>query len=86
MPVRGIDSGRPSPRALESAPIMSGVALKVSVKHGHRAEAEIFDGLKLFSNEVERIAGITDEDITAQNISVAVLCLFEKLSGMFKRR
>ena len=65
MPVRRVNSGRSSPRALESAPIGSGIALKVSIEHGHRTETEILDGFQSFSGEVEGIAGITDEDVTA---------------------
>ena len=65
MPVRGVNSGRSSPRALESAPVAGGIALEVPVEHGHRTEAESLYGLQPFSGEVEGIAGITDEDITA---------------------
>ena len=65
MPVRRVDSGRSSPRALESAPVAGGIALEVPVEHGHRTEAESLDGLQPFSGEVEGIAGITDEDVTA---------------------
>ena len=65
MPVRRIDSGRPSPRALESAPVVGSFTFEVSVKHGHRTEAESFYGLQSFSGVVERITGITDEYITA---------------------
>ena len=86
MPVRRINSGGSSPRALESAPIASSLAFEVSVKHGHRAESESFDSFESFSSEVERIAGITDQDITTKNAPVAVACLPEEMSGMFKRR
>ena len=84
--MRKVDSGRSSPRALESAPFESSIALEVSVEHGHRTEAESLDGLQSFSGEVGRIAGITDEDITAKNASVAVARLPKEMSGMFKRR
>mgnify|MGYP006872983586 CR=1 FL=1 len=36
MPVRRVDSGGSSPRALGSAPIVSSLALEVPVEHGHR--------------------------------------------------
>ena len=65
MPVRGVNSGRSSPRALESAPVAGGIALEVPVEHGHRTEAESLYGLQPFSGEVERITGITDKDVTA---------------------
>ena len=65
MPVRGVNSGRSSPRALESTPVAGSIALEVPVEHGHRTEAESLDGLQPFSGEVEGIAGITDEDVTA---------------------
>ena len=65
MPIRRVNSGRSSPRALESAPVASGIALEVPIEHGHRTEAESLDGLQPFSGEVKRITGITDEDITA---------------------
>lgn len=65
MPVRRVNSGRSSPRALKSAPVASGIALEVSVEHGHRTEAESLNGFQPFSGEVKRITGITYEDITA---------------------
>lgn len=77
MPVRRVNSGGSSPRALESAPIASSLAFEVSVKHGHRAESESFDSFEPFSGEVERITGIADKDITAKNATVAVACLLE---------
>lgn len=40
MPVRRIDSGGSSPRALESASIVRGIALEVPVEHGYRKEAK----------------------------------------------
>ena len=86
MPVRRVDSGGSSPRALESAPIASSLAFEVSVEHGHRTEAESFDGFESFSSEVERSAGITDKDITTKNAPVAVARLPKEMSGMFKRR
>ena len=86
MPVRRVDSGRSSPRALESAPVAGGIAFEVSVKHGHRTEAESLDGFQPFSSEVEGITGITDEDITAKEVSVAVPCISEEHCGMFERR
>ena len=86
MPVRGVDSGRSSPQALESAPITSGIALEVPVEHGHRTETESLDGLQSFSGEVERITGITDEDITAKEVSIAVTSVLEEPCGMFERR
>ena len=72
MPVRKVDSGRSSPRALESAPFESSIALEVSVEHGHRTETESFDSFETFSSEVERITVITDENITAKNTPVAI--------------
>ena len=72
MPVRKVDSGRSSPRALESAPFESSIALEVSVEHGHWAETESFDSFETFSSEVERITVITDENITAKNTPVAI--------------
>ena len=61
MPMRRVDSGRSSPRALEFAPVRSGIALEVSVEHGHRAKAESLDvfhdeglGLALLDNIQER--------------------------------
>ena len=84
--MRRVDSGRSSPRALEFAPFVSSIAIEVSVEHGHRTEAESFDGFESFSGEVERITGIADKDITAKNASVAVARLPKEMSGMFKRR
>ena len=84
--MRRVNSGRSSPRALESAPIASSLAPEVSVEHGHRAETESLYSFESFSSEVERIAGITDQDITTKNAPVAVACLPEEMSGMFKRR
>ena len=84
--MRKVDSGRSSPRALESAPFESSIALEVSVEHGHRTEAESLDGLQSFSSEVERITRITDKDITAKDVSVAVARHLKEMSGMFKRR
>ena len=86
MPVRGVDSGGSSPRALESAPFASGFALEVSVEHGHRTEAESLYSFESLSGKVKRIAGITDEDITAKNAPIAVTRFLEKLSGVFERR
>ncbi len=86
MPVRGVDSGRSSPRTLKSAPIMSSIAREVSVEHGHRTEAERLDGLQPFSSEVEGVSGITDEDITAKDAPVAVARLPKEVSSMFERR
>ena len=85
MPVRRVNSGGSSPRALESAPVAGSIALEISVEHGHRTEAESLDGLQPFSSEIEGIAGITDEDITAEEISVAISSFLEKFSGMFER-
>ena len=65
MPVRRIDSGRSSPRALESAPVAGSIALEVPVEHGHRTEAESLYSFQSFSSEVEGTSGITDEDVTA---------------------
>ena len=75
--MRKVDSGRSSPRALESAPFESSIALEVSVEHGHRAETESLYSFQSFSGEIEGIAVITDKDITAKNVSVAVDCLLE---------
>ena len=72
MPVRRVDSGRSSPRALESAPIARGIAFEIPVEHGHRTETESFDSFETFSSEVERITVITDENITAKNTPVAI--------------
>ena len=86
VPVRGVDSGRSGPRALESAPVVSGIALEVPVEHGHRTETESLDGLQSFSGEVERITGITDKDITTEEISVAIPRFPEEHCSMFERR
>ena len=86
MPMRRIDSGRSSPRALESAPIESSLAFEVSVEHSHRTETESLYSFQSLSGEVERITGITDKDITAKNAPVAVASFPEKMSGMFERR
>ena len=86
MPVRRVNSGRSSPRALESAPIAGSFTFEVSVKHGHRTEAESLDGLQPFSGEVEGIAGITDKDVTAEEVSIAVTRFLEEHCGMFERR
>ena len=86
MPMRGVDSGGSSPRALESAPIAGSLALEVPVEHGHRTETESLYSFESFGSEIERIAGITDEDITAKNAPVAVASFPEEMSGMFKRR
>ena len=84
--MRRIDSGRSSPRALESAPIESSLAFEVSVEHSHRTETESLYSFQSLSGEVERITGITDKDITAKNAPVAVASFPEKMSGMFERR
>ena len=86
MPVRRVDSGRSSPRALESAPFESSIALEVSVEHGHRTETESLYSFETFSSEVERITWITNENVTAKNVPIAVARLPEEISGMFKRR
>ena len=71
---------------MESAPVASGIAFEVSVKHGHRTEAESFDGFQSFGGEVERITWITDEDITTEEVSIAVTRIPEEPCGMFERR
>ena len=86
MPIRRVDSGGSSPRTLESAPFRSSITFEISVKHSHRTETESLYSFESFSSEVERIAGITDQDITTKNAPVAVACLPEEMSGMFKRR
>ena len=86
MPIRRVDSGRSSPRTLESAPFVSSITFEVSVKHGHRTETESLYSFESFSGEVEGITWITDEDITAKNAPVAVARLLKEMSGMFKRR
>ena len=86
MPILRVNSGRSSPRALESAPVGSGIALEVPVEHGHRTESESLDGLQSFSGEVERITGITDKDITTEEISVAIPRFPEEHCSMFERR
>lgn len=85
VPVLGINSGRSAPRALEFTPFVCSIAFEVPVEHGHRTEAESLYGLQPFSGEVKGIAGITDEDITAEEISVAISSFLEKFSGMFER-
>ncbi len=65
MPVRRVNSGGSSPRALKSAPIASGIAFEIPVEHGHRTENESLYSFQSFSGEVEGITGITDEDVTA---------------------
>ena len=86
MPIWRIDSSRSSPRALEFAPVCSGITFDVPVEHGHRTEAESFDSFKPFSGKVERIAWITNEDVTAKNIPVAIARFPEEFSGVFERR
>ena len=86
MPVRRVNSGRSSPRTLESAPFRSSITFEISVKHSHRTETESLYSFETFSSEVERITWITNENVTAKNIPVAIVRLPEKLSGMFKRR
>ena len=91
MPVRRVDGSRSSPRTLGSAPFLSSITFEISVlrsaiKHGHRAETESLLSFQSFSGEVERITWITNENVTAKNIPVAIACLFEEMSGMFKRR
>ena len=81
MPIWRIDSGRSSPRTLESAPFESSIALEVSVKHGHRTETESLYSFESFSSEVEGITWITDEDITAKNAPVAVARLLKEMSS-----
>ncbi len=71
---------------MESAPITSGIAFEIPVEHGHRTEAESLDSLQPFSGEVERITRITDEDVTAEEVSIAVARLLEEPCGMFERR
>ena len=86
MPIWRVDSGGSSPRTLESAPFWSSITFEVSVRHGHRAETESLYSFQSFSGEIERIAGITDKDITAKNVSVTIACLLEEVSGVFERR
>ena len=86
MPFWGVNSGRSSPRALESTPVASGIAFEVPVEHGHRTEAKSLDGFQPFSGEVKGIAGITDEDVTAEEVSIAVTRFLEEHCGMFERR
>ena len=86
MPVRRVNSGRSSPRTLESAPFRSSFTFEISVKHSHSTETESLYSFESFSSEVERITWITNENVTAKNIPVAIVRLPEKLSGMFKRR
>ena len=86
MPFRRVNSGRSSPRTLESAPFWSSITFEISVKHGHRTETESLYSFKSFSSEVERVTGITNEDVTAKNTPVAIARLPKEISGMFKRR
>ena len=72
MPILRVNSGRSSPRALESAPVGSGIALEVPVEHGHRTENESLYSFQSFSGEIEGIVVITDKDITAKNAPVVV--------------
>ena len=83
--MRRVDSGRSSPRALEFAQFASGIAFEISVEHGHRTESESFDSFQPFSGVVERITGITDEDITTEEISITVPRFPEKHYSMFER-
>ena len=71
---------------MESAPVAGSITFEVPVEHGHRTEAESLDSLQTFSGEVERITRITDEDVTAEEVSIAVARLLEELCGMFERR
>ncbi len=84
--MRRVDSGRSSPRALESAPFENSIALEVSVEHGHWAEPESLYSFQSLSGKVERITGIANKDVTAKNVPIAVARLPEEISGMFKRR
>ena len=86
MPVLSINCARSSPRALESAPFAGSIALEVPVEHGHRTETESLYSFQSFGGKVERITGITYEDITAKNAPIAVARFPEEMSGMFKRR
>ena len=91
MPVRRVDGSRSSPRTLGSAPFWSSITFEISVlrsaiKHGHRAENESLLSFQSFSGEVERITWITNENVTAKNIPVAIVRLPEEMSSMFKRR
>lgn len=86
MPVRGVNSGRSSPRALESTPVAGSIALEVPVEHGHRTEAKSLYGLQSFSGVIEGIAGITDKDVTAEEVSIAVTRFLEEHCGMFEGR
>ena len=86
VPVRGVDSGRSGPRALESAPIASSLTFEVSIEHGHRTEAESLYSVQSLSGKVERITGIANKDITAKNAPIAVARLPKEMSGMFKRK
>ena len=59
MPVRRVDSGKSSPRALESSPIASSLAFEISVEHSHRTETESLYSFQSLSGKVERIEIIT---------------------------
>ena len=86
MPVKRVGSGGSSLRALRSAQIARSISLEVPVEHGHRIETESLYSFKSFSSEVERVTGITNEDVTAKNTPVAIARLPKEISGMFKRR
>ena len=86
VPVLGINRGRSSPRALELTPFVCRIAYEVPVEHGHRTEAESLDGFQPFSSEVEGITGITEKDVTAEEVSIAVTRFLEEQCGMFERR
>ena len=77
MPIGRVNSGRSSPRVLESTPVASGIALEVPVEHSHRTETESLYSFQSLSGKVERITGITNKDVTAKNVPVAVACLLE---------